>query len=203
MAIIIGSSWWETTEWNWAKIAQEGNTTFQEVFVMASLDKINKAITLGHFLCIVPYCYIGEALATTMQQIKIAPATTVAPMSWRNHLLFDSSSSPPHLTGHPPVPWHLSCQISPLLALPQSGMPICWIPSHLQTEKLGKLFQEFTQQSLQQVGHWCWFPRGWSWGVNTALHRVQWWHMPELILGTGTSFEAMRAGTSQSPSSPN
>ena len=56
-------------EMKWARMTQEGNATIQEVFSVMSLTDSIKLLPL----CVsstVPFCYVGEALATTMQQSK-------------------------------------------------------------------------------------------------------------------------------------
>ena len=61
-----------------AKMDQEGNVIFQEVFSMVSLTDSIKLL----LLCVsstVPFCYMSEALATTTQQGEDISATTTTP----------------------------------------------------------------------------------------------------------------------------
>ena len=103
----------------WARMAQEGNATFQEVFPMTSLADSIKLIPW----CIsstIPFSYMGNTLATTVWQGKNAPSTTAA------HELEESTalrptSSVAHLTKTLPVISLLSDL--PFVATPPVGHP--------------------------------------------------------------------------------
>ena len=64
---------------------QEGNATFQEVFSMVNFTDLIKLLPW----CVssaVPFCYVGEVLATTMQQGKMFNLLPQHP-SQRDHWL--------------------------------------------------------------------------------------------------------------------
>ena len=75
-----------THQQKWSKMAQQGNTAFQEIFAMASPAESIKLLSWC-ISSVVPFHYISEALAVTTQLGENAPATTVAP-EWENHPLW-------------------------------------------------------------------------------------------------------------------
>ena len=102
----------------------------------------------------VPLCYMSGMMATAMQQDKDIPAVSEP----KGSLAPGLSGSPVHPPGTPPLP------VPPLPDIPlgrhsPSGAPICWVPSHLHTEKVRLLSQQFTWPSSQQEDP-CQLPRG-------------------------------------------
>ena len=99
----------------WTKMAQKGNTAFQESFAMVRPLQSIKLLPW----CISsegPSCYLSEALVATLQQGKNALPTVVAP-ELEESPTPGSSSSQAHLTGTPPP-------LAPLLPdLPFMGSP--------------------------------------------------------------------------------
>ena len=65
---------------------QEGNATFQEVFSMASSTDLIKLLPWS-ISSAVSFCYVGEALATAMQQGKYIQSTP-QDLSQRDHWLW-------------------------------------------------------------------------------------------------------------------
>ena len=115
-----------------AKMAQEANATFQEVFTMVCLTDLIKPL---------PWCvssavlfhYMSEVLATTMQQDENVQTTAAAPepegitRSWSlkqsSSSNWNSTSFSISLTGYP------LCRYSP------SGVPISWAHCQPHTSK--------------------------------------------------------------------
>ena len=65
-------------EQEWARMAWEGDYTFQEVFLMTNLAN---SVKISHW-CVstgVPLVYIDDALVATKQQGKTTPAATGMP----------------------------------------------------------------------------------------------------------------------------
>ena len=85
----------------WAKMTQEGNTTFQEIFSMVSSTDLIKLLS-GCVSSTVPFCYMNKALATAMQQGKNVP-TTAAATEAEGSLTLGPSSSLAHPSGNPPL----------------------------------------------------------------------------------------------------
>ena len=99
-----------------ARMTQEGNATFQEVFSMVSLADLIKLLP-WHVSSAVPFCYVGEALATTVQQGENVQSTTAAPQP-EGSLAPGPLSSPAHPTGTLPP-------LMPLLPdIPFVGTPV-------------------------------------------------------------------------------
>ena len=70
---IVESSWLGNKSRKWPKMTQEGNATFQEVFLRVSLTDSIKLLPW----CVssaIPLCYISEALVTAMLQGESAPS---------------------------------------------------------------------------------------------------------------------------------
>ena len=107
-------------EWKLAKMAQEGHTTFQEVFAMTILTESIKLL---------PWCipsavssqYISEALVTTMQLGKNTPATIAVPEPKQSTSL-GPSSRPTHCSETPPSIIPLLPDL-PLMGTPPVGCP--------------------------------------------------------------------------------
>ena len=104
----------------WARMTQERNSTFQEVFSMASLTDLIELLPW----CVsftVPFCYMSEALVTAMQQGGHVQSTAAAPQP-EGLLVLDPSSTPDHPTGNPPLLKPLLPDI-PFVGTPPVGCP--------------------------------------------------------------------------------
>ena len=96
--------WWlklvRKHEWKWVRMAKEGHTTFQEVFLRTSSANSVKLLPW----CIspsIPFHYMDDALVTAMWQGRNAPATMAAPKP-EEPPTQGLSSSPVHQTETPP-----------------------------------------------------------------------------------------------------
>ena len=161
-----------------AWMIKQRDATIQEVFSQVSLEDSIKLLPW----CIsvaVPLCYVSGMMATTTQQDENVPAASES-----EGLL---APDPPSSLVHPPrTPSIYSTSLTgydPGRYFP-GGTPICWVPSHLHTEKGRLLSQPFIQQSSQQEDP-CQLPR--SQRKHSSAQGNE--EMAELLLGTGTSFE--------------
>ena len=101
-------------------MTQEGDATFQEVFSMASSTDAIKLLPWC-LTSAVPFHYIGEALATAMQQGENSPTTTAAPKVVGS-MAGGPSSSPAHPTETLP-PLILLLLDIPFVVTPPVGHP--------------------------------------------------------------------------------
>ena len=139
----------------WAQMIEQTDATFQEAFSQASSADSIKLLPWCISMA-VPLCYMSGTMATAMQQDEDISAAsepegslTPGPSSSPVHPTQNSTTSSTSLTRYP------LCRHCP------TGVPICWVPCNLHTEKVRLFFQQFTQQSSQQEDP-CWLRRGWS-----------------------------------------
>ena len=106
------SSWPGSMRWQ-AQMAEEADTTFQEVFSQASsTDSIELLLwCISSTVCL---CYMSEVLATTTQQEEDIPGTITVP-KLEDLQAQDPADSPAHQAGTPP-----------LSSASLSGYSLCW-----------------------------------------------------------------------------
>ena len=120
-------------EQKWAGMAQERDTTFQEVFSMTSLADSAKLLPW----CIspsVPLHHMDDTLAAAMWQGKTVPTTTGMPKP--------EEPSAPGLLTSPACPTETPPPVIPLARSyfwehPLHGAPILWVPCQPFTERVG------------------------------------------------------------------
>ena len=123
-------------------------------------NRINKASALVHFFCSSFSLYKWGVRDHCVTGKKCPIHHCCAQTGWAFQ---QSSLSLLNSSSH-----HVSLAWCPLYGHSPGEVPICWVPSHLHTEKVGLLSQWFTWPSLQQEDpHW--LPRAFFCHLATSV----------------------------------
>ena len=148
-----------------ARMAKEGDCTFQEVFSVVSLAESVKLLPWC-FSTGTPLCLMDDALAATEQQSKTALATVDA-TDLKELTVLGLSSNPTHSPKTPPPAIHLLPDLPFECTLPwgiHSLSPLPASPSKSRATFPAIHLVIVTRREPRLI------PQRWRLGVNTALH---------------------------------